>query len=377
MDGGFQMFLDKEHKTTEHFFPGLLTELKGKSFEELESAEENLPSRLMRKYSIGSLLIPKRLGGMEASLEEAIEVHRSIGSFSPSLAVQATMHNFTMIICSRLSGILPNSENLLRSVSQDRLLVASGFAEGQPGASILDSNLIARPVTGGYLLSGCKKPCSMTNNMDVMTAGIAIMHEGMKYTGLAIIRPDCDGISKAPFWTNPALAGSDSHQVTLDDVFIPEDDVMLPDPTDANQAEAVALAEVTGIGYFQALISASYLGVASGLARMVFQGSRGSQTERVQLLTDLESAALSLRGCVHLLEEYPIAEEKLSQILLVRYGIQKSIMRSTNLAMELIGGLAFITSTETSNMFLASRALCFHPINRKQAEQMIDEQLCK
>jgi hypothetical protein len=51
--------------------------------------------------------------------------------------------------------------------------------------------------------------------------------------------------------------------------------------------------------------------------------------------------------------------------------VQGTIERSTNLAVELLGGMAFIASDEVAYLLAASRAICFHPISRAAATPLL------
>ena len=64
---------------------------------------------------------------------------------------------------------------LLEGIARDGLLVASGFAEGRPGAAILSPTMASHTDADGKLtVSGTKKPCSLSRSMDLLTASVVI-----------------------------------------------------------------------------------------------------------------------------------------------------------------------------------------------------------
>jgi len=61
----------------------------------------------------------------------------------------------------------------------------------------------------------------------------------------------------------------------------------------------------------------------------------------------------------------------LARAVLVRYAVQGSIERATNLAIEVLGGLAFLGSPEPAYLLAASRGLGLHPPARAAATERL------
>jgi len=53
--------------------------------------------------------------------------------------------------------------------------------------------------------------------------------------------------------------------------------------------------------------------------------------------------------------------DELARMLFVRYLVQGVIERVTQQATEVLGGMAFVSSSEVSYLLAAARALAFHP----------------
>ena len=104
---------------------------------------------------------------------DAVRVTRAVAARSPSLAVATTMHQFSV---ASLVALAESSEGLewmlLDGVARDRLLLASGFAEGRTSQGILaahDEGPLGRPDLAGQRR---KQPCSLSRSMDLLTASV-------------------------------------------------------------------------------------------------------------------------------------------------------------------------------------------------------------
>jgi alkylation response protein AidB-like acyl-CoA dehydrogenase len=366
------MFLAREREILAKYAPKLDEDLARLGLEYLETPEPGRLADLMKKHRLPGLLVAPELGGMGCSPNDAIRVQRAVAARSPSMGVMMTMHNFTISFCNLMADLTPAVPVMLEAVGRQQKLVASGFAEGRYGAGILDSTLLVRRDGDGYRLSGSKKPCSMTHCMDILTAGIAHAGpDGIKRTGMAIVFADQEGISRHPFWNAPVLRAADSHELRLENVFVPAERVVISDSDNEDMKLLIAMGEVCGLCWFEVMITATYLGVVSGLAERVIGNPKIDAAERVALGSELETAQAALDGAVRMMEIGPLDESLLAQVLLVRFSIQRAIERCAMRAAELVGGLAFIRDAQIATYLSSARCLAFHPISRKAAEPML------
>jgi alkylation response protein AidB-like acyl-CoA dehydrogenase len=361
--------LRTEREALERYLPGLEGQLRAIGFEELESASAPAIAPFRNAGGAG-LLIPKRFHGLEASPLAALRIHRALGSCAPSLAVATTMHQFSVAmllpICTKAEGM---EWVLLQAIAQQRLLLASGFAEGDTGRSALKPAMRGSKVPGGILVSGSKKPCSLSRSMNLLTASVSVVdaHAGSERFAVTLIAAESKGIERRPFWNNIVLNGAESDELLLDNVFVPERLVFYPDPTVQEDST-----EGSGFLWFELLISASYLGIASGLAERAIAAKRGEASDRVAVVGELESAMAGLESVAASLEDKEPGNGKLARALFVRYSVQHAIERATAYAFELLGGTAFIRSPEASYLYAAARGLAFHPPSRLAATAALD-----
>jgi len=207
--------------------------------------------------------------------------------------------------------------------------------------------------------------------MDGIVAGVApASGDGQ---GFAVIFAEGSGIVRERFWQTPVLAASDSNALVFRDVFVPDDMVLLAEGEGAEQAAEVAqAASLSGLCWFQLMVGASYLGVASALVERLL-GRRGvADLQLAQLAIELEGAYQALLGTASLLQQTDAADPALySQALCTRFSVQAAIERASNLAVELLGGMSFIASDEVAYLLAASRAIGFHPVSRMAAVPML------
>lgn len=359
-------FLDVERETLERLLPGLDAALAAIPLMEMERVG-NPAIAVFRRLGGPGLLVPRAFGGSGAAPLEALRAQRAIAARSPSLAVATNMHHLTIASLIEIDPDDPGLEReLLEQVAREKLYIASGFAEGRPGGSIQTSALQMVPCDGGYRVNGRKRPCSLSRSMDLLAISLP-PPEGMD-AGLAaaIISADTPGISWRPFWNSPILAGAESEEILLADVVVPAE-ALFP-LGGSGRSNAV---QDRGFLWFELLIAGAYLGIATRLAEIVFEQGRASAADRVSLGVEIEAAMAALEGIARAMEAGDRRNRDLGRMMLVRYAVQAAIERATNLAVELLGGIAFMSSADVTYLLAASRGLGLHPPARAAASQRL------
>src|SRR5258706_1513933 len=362
-------FLKRDRETLERFLPSLDAKLQAVPLTEIEQPG-NPGLTMLRELEGAGLLVPAQHGGKGASPAEAIQIHRAVATRSPSLAIAMTMHNFSVATLVEYLFYGNYTVELLQQIAGGQLLVASGFAEGRAGTSILDPTMKATPMEGGgYRINGRKKRCSLSNSMHILTARVAVpgSNGAPSRRAVAVVPADAEGLTRKPFWSSLALRGAESDEVSLTDVLIGDEQLFFPEVE-----ESLDAVEAGGFLWFELLVSASYLGVASALVERVLTGNRGDANERMQLAIECEGAMAALEGVARAMQTGERGEAILVQSLLVRFSVQQAIERITARAVELLGGMAFIKSPDVGYLYAASRALAFHPPSRLSVAAAVD-----
>lgn len=350
-------YLYTERATLERLLPGLDDRL---AVIELEKMEQRTTPAIDRFREAGGpgLLVAAEHGGAGASAVEAVRVQRALGARSPSLAVATTMHHFSVASLAELSDTGDGMEwAMLQAVSAQRLLLASAFAEGRAGQAILRPQMRAEEVDGAWVVRGAKKPCSLSSSMDVLTASVSL-DDGS--AAVAMIPATAPGLRVEPFWTTDILAGTQSDAVILDGVRV-EPELLVPLGDGHGRLDRL---QTVGFVWFELLMTASYLGAASGLAERVIGRP---QADPVPVVSPLEMVAQSLTGIAARFDAGEDPTELLAATLHSRFVAQELIVGSAMAALEALGGMAFITDPSVTYLASACRALAFHPPSRAAA----------
>jgi alkylation response protein AidB-like acyl-CoA dehydrogenase len=356
--------LRTERETLERYLPGLDKYLRDTPLLELERPGAGA-LETFRELGGPALLVPAEYEGKGASLLDAVRIQRAVGSRSPSLAVATTMHHFSVASLVELTAAGNGFEwAMLMAIAENSWLLSSGFAEGKPGQHILSPSMRGVPADGGIVVTGTKKPCSLTWSMNLMSASVAVAGPdgGPGRTAVVLIPADTEGIERAPFWRSTALAAAESDQVTLNEVFVP--DTLIFYPQDSESMDPI---QARGFVWFELLVSASYLGAATNLAERVIERGRGSDVGRAGLAIELESAAAALEHVATTAPDTDDNDALLARALYVRYATERTIERVVMSATAEAGGMAFIESPDIAYLLAATRALAFHPPSRAVA----------
>ncbi|WP_316525464.1 acyl-CoA dehydrogenase family protein [Kitasatospora brasiliensis] len=363
--------LDAARAVCERYLPGLLGKLANVPMLELEQPG-NTGLELFRAAGGSALVIPKTYAGAGASPLEAIQITRAIAAASPSLAVASTMHHFSVATIFTLAESLRSSGvewALLEGIATQNLLVSSGFAEGNPGQGILSPTVGGVRTEGGLIVNGSKRPCSMSRSMDLLSASISVPKEGGgSETVLMLIPAETPGVTVHPFWGSNVLAGAESDEVRLTDVFV--DDRLLV-PTDIGEQGELDELQTVGFMWFEMLITSSYLGMASALVERAFASGKLGAERLADLGVRLETATLLLEGIGRQLMAKEGDNEALTKAMIARYGAQEAIVDAAQMAVEALGGMAFISSPEVAYLAAACHCVSFHPPSRSSTNQAL------
>lgn len=360
-------FLKKERETLERFLPGLDAKLAKLPLQVMESPG-GPALQLFREHGGPGLLVPSEYGGAGATPLEVARINRALGSRSPSLAIATNMHTCTVVAIPPCAS----TADLLQNIARGNLYLASGFADGRAGSSVLVPNLTAEPTAGGWLLTGSKKPCSLSESMDFLTASVLLPSPSGngQELALATIPADAAGIEIKPFTDRWVLAGSETNEVILSRVKVPNDYISY-----FGKAEELNASISQAFLVFELFVSACYLGTASALVERVFAGRKGCSVERMSLAIEVEGAMTALEGIAHMIMHGYQDAAAVAKSLFVRYTVQRAVERVSGHAAELLGGMAYLGSSDVACLYAASRALAFHPPSRTSIASALDDYL--
>lgn len=353
-------FLAPEFALLDEVMPGFVAKVKACPFETREGTDSPVLAWFKAHGGV-DLAIPITHGGKGLAAPALVRAQRALGALSPSLAIAVNMHQFSVATLVEMAKTSTGVEwMLLQAIAEGRMLVASAFAEGAAGASILEPYLEAEARGSDYIIRGSKKPCSLSRSMELITLSIRVPSPEGPRLAVALVPADTPGISVRPFWNSPILHAAESDEVVFDDVAVNEK--MISYSGSRDELDQVQLA---GFVWFELLLTASYLGVASRLLEKLVGAPRATSTDLVHVAARLECSADAL---LQLAAEFqdPTSDrtDLLGRILLARYATQEAIDSASGRAVEALGGVRFVTDPEVAYLLAASKALAFHPPSR-------------
>ncbi|WP_280201530.1 acyl-CoA dehydrogenase family protein [Nocardia cyriacigeorgica] len=129
--------------------------------------------------------------------------------------------------------------------------------------------------------------------------------------------------------------------------------------------------QTVGFIWFEMLITACYLGMASGLVERVFATNRASATDRAELGIRLESATMLLERIARLIADGHTGNRELTEALVARYAAADAIGTVAVQALSVLGGMAFITEPDIGYLATACQCVRFHPPGRRAMDAAV------
>jgi alkylation response protein AidB-like acyl-CoA dehydrogenase len=320
-----------------------------------------------RKAGGGNAMIPNSFGGGGLSCLEGALFLRALGSRAPALAVASTMHHYKV---AWLAEVLESDQNgIVKRIVSERYLVASCGAEGRSGKQLFAPGIEVSPAEGGLRISGTKRPCSLVKSMGMLTL-LAPGPHGSPYAGellIVMIPATTPGLTWEPLWGNRVLRAAQTDAVILEDVYVPDHMVVSMGDPDKSASKLNSL-----MLRFLPLITAAYLGIASGQVERLFIEKRGAASDRLAAFGALEVASAAVETIAREVDSGRHDEALLGRMLLVRYAAQRAIAEATDRALELFGGMSFASGGQEVDLLASSRALAFHPPAENAMRERMD-----
>ncbi|MCW7944584.1 hypothetical protein AAW14_21875 [Streptomyces hygroscopicus] len=356
-------FLAEDRALLQRCLPGLDGQLAAAGLDRLE--RPGSPAiEWFRRSGAPALFVPEEYAGLGLGLREGLRVQRALASRAPSLAVATTMHHFSVASLTGWDRQEAGMEWLLaEAVARNTMLIASGAAEGRPGSGILRPAMSARPVEGGALVTGSKKPCSLSRSMDLLFATVRIERPEGERCAVAVIPADSPGLSTRPFWRSDVLTGAESDELVLSDVFVPHRLI-----SDIGPVGTTSDALRRSLVWFEVLIAASYVGMAAALVERAVGTKRSGASSLAAMAVAVEGATYALEGVAARLETTAEPAAVLGPALVARFAAQEAVVTAAATAVEALGGGAFIGDPDVAYLYAAVRCLTFHPPSRTGAE---------
>ncbi|BAX99900.1 oxidoreductase [Mycobacteroides stephanolepidis] len=316
------------------------------------------------------LTAPKDLGGLGATCVETLELQRGIGYLSPSLAAATTMHYLSVAGLADFATTTDEATvGLIKSLIENRTVFASGFSEGTIAGSVFRPTMEAAPADGGYTVTGQKKPCSLADSMDCIMASVLLNDTGQR--AITLIWNGSPGLSVAPLWTSSPLSAAQTHAVIFEDVFVPDELMMVSDVEDPD-----GRSEKSGYVLFGLIITAGYVGAATRLALKLADRSDFTEADFVELFSPIEGVWRALRMVGERYDAGDRSDALFADLLWIRLGLRDQLQPSVARIVSRMGGVAFATDPEIAYLASCISAYSFHPPTmRESGAFLLDHEL--
>ncbi|WP_193571485.1 acyl-CoA dehydrogenase family protein [Paenibacillus psychroresistens] len=180
---------------------------------------------ILRKNNFFDLTIPEEYGGRGISLYEIILIQERLARCDASTALSVGWH---LGFFYNLSVVRPWKEDIFKRLCEEAItsgeLLNLFVTEpaGNPGRGGR-TQTIARKVPGGYILKGRKSFCTLAPILQRFTVYASLENE--ETYGEFLVEKS-DKIQLVTTWDTMGMRSTGSHDLILDEVFVPEHDLM-------------------------------------------------------------------------------------------------------------------------------------------------------
>ncbi len=232
-------------------------------------AAASFPTANWKELAEAGLLgicIPRTAGGLGSDFVGYALASRELARWCATTALTFNMHVVTSLLVGQIADDLDfgpedrarheaRRERLWAGVIHDGHIHSQPFSEGIAAGATAGFATRAVPVEGGYRVTGRKIFASLSGAATVHN--IVAVVEGDDRIRFLGIPAQADGVTIEGDWDPIGMRGTDSRNLVMDDVFVPEDNEWLP-PGGFNQA-------ATRWPHFYMTLSFSYLGLMQGV----------------------------------------------------------------------------------------------------------------
>jgi alkylation response protein AidB-like acyl-CoA dehydrogenase len=320
----------------------------------------------LRDAGFLALAVPEELGGMGATIRQTALVMRELAHYCGSTALALSMHqHVTNFTAWRYRRGLPGAEATLRRIVDDRIVVVS-----TGGGDFVRPRGEAVRVDGGYKVSGRKIFASQSPAGTVMSTMFPFEdpEQGLRVLNMSVPFAD-PGVTVHDNWDTLGMRGTASNDVTIEDVFVPDERVL------ANRPYGVVdppLQVIASIAF--PIIGAVYLGVAESAAAAAIatvagqpRASDPTVQRQVGLMRNrLQVASWALEGAFAAGGDDPAPSmDTFAAVMAAKREIANAGIEVCDLAMEIAGGSAFFKGSPIERAYRDVRGIKFHPLTNE------------
>jgi alkylation response protein AidB-like acyl-CoA dehydrogenase len=190
-----------------------------------------------------TLTVPTEFGGHGFSLGEYAMVGAEIGKYCGATALTFNMHNSSMmwsrfmyemphLTDAERAAFAPLRERQFRRAVTEQGIYSQPISEAGANWTSKPAQTYCRKVEGGWLINGFKKFASLAGHCDYYSIVCTEHFEGVEPrhedTMIFVVPKEAPGLSVKGEWNPLGMRGTNSRDLILMDVFVSEDDLMMP-----------------------------------------------------------------------------------------------------------------------------------------------------
>lgn len=317
----------------------------------------------LRQEGFFKMHVPDELGGHGASYGELTASIRALAAGCGSTALAFAMHSHIVAVAVwRWRNENAPTDGLLKRIAADNLIcISSG------GSDWLKSAGVATKVDGGYRIKARKLFSSGSPMGDLLVtsavtddpqAGPTVLHFAVPFKA--------EGVKILDTWRVMGMRGTGSHDVELNDVFVPDAAISGRRP----QGKWHHLFHTISMLAFPIIYSA-YMGVADGARAKALAVARKKPDDghMAYIAGEMENAHttadIALADMIRIAESERPSPETTSRAMIRRQLVGRNAILAVERAVELAGGAAFYRDLGLERAFRDVQAARFHPLPEK------------
>lgn len=317
---------------------------------------------LLKEAGLVEAGVPRELGGGGADVRELAAMLRVLGRACGSTALAFAMHTHQVAIPAwrwqhqKVTAVEP----LLRRVAAERIVLLSSG-----GSDWINGSGVARRVEGGYRVSGRKIFTSGAAAGTVLMTGAVLEEDGVRHVLHFGAPMKADEVRILDTWHTLGMRGTGSHDVVLDDLFVPEAAVALK----RKSGEWHPLFQTIATIAFP-LIYAAYLGVADSACRIALDLARerpvthDMRSLAGRMMTELYGAEAAHAAMLAAVDRNAPSAETVDAVMKGKVLGADHMIRAVELAMELASGAGFYRSAGLERRFRDIQGARYHAMQR-------------
>lgn len=322
---------------------------------------------LLKNAGLVEAGVPRELGGGGADVRELAAMLRILGRACGSTALAFAMHTHQVAIPAwrwqyqKVAAVEP----LLKRIAAEKIILLSSG-----GSDWINGSGVARKVEGGYRISGRKIFTSGAAAGDVFMTGAVLEEDGQKYVLHFGAPMKAAEVKILDTWHTLGMRGTGSHDVVLDELFVPDASVALK----RKAGEWHPLFHTISTIAFP-LIYAAYLGVADSACRIAVELARkrpithDARALAGRMMTELRGAEAAHASMLAAVDRNAPSADTVNDVMIGKTLGADHAIRAVELAMELASGAGFYRAAGLERRFRDIQGARYHAMQRGPQSQ--------